>query len=58
MSSAELPDVDAIEQQTSINDVEDGEDDLSQLPTEVDPADAVEQHRGLGGDDVDDYPRN
>jgi hypothetical protein len=58
MSSAELPDVDAIEQQTSINDVEDGEDDFSQLPAEVDPADAVEQHRGLGGDDVDDYPRD
>jgi hypothetical protein len=58
MSSAERPDVDAIEQQTSINDVEDGEDDLSQLPADVDPADAVEQHRGLGGDDVDDYPRD
>jgi hypothetical protein len=57
MSSAELPDVDAIEQQTSIDDVEDREDDLTQLPTEVDPADAFEQHRELGGDDVDDYPR-
>lgn len=58
MSSAELPDVDAIEQQTLIDDGENGEDDLSQLPTEVDPADAVEQHRGLGGDDTDDYPRD
>ena len=57
MSSAELPDVDAIEQQTSIDDVDDREDDLTQLPTEVDPADAFEQHRELGGDDVDDYPR-
>jgi hypothetical protein len=56
MSSAELPDVDAIEQQILIDDVEDREDDLTQLPTEVDPADAVEQHRDLGGDDVDDYP--
>jgi hypothetical protein len=57
MSSAELPDVDAIEQQTSIDDVEGREDDLTQLPAEVDPADAFEQHRELGGDDVDDYPR-
>lgn len=58
MTSAELPDVDALEQQTSIDDVEDREDDLTQLPTEVDPADAVDQHRGLGGDDTDDYPRD
>lgn len=50
--------VDALEQQTSIDDVEDREDDLTQLPTEVDPADAVDQHRGLGGDDTDDYPRD
>jgi hypothetical protein len=56
MSSAELPDIDAIEQQTSIDDVEDREDDFTQLPTEVDPADAVEQHRDLGGDDADHYP--
>ncbi|HZA16662.1 MAG TPA: hypothetical protein VE645_07170 [Pseudonocardiaceae bacterium] len=58
MTSAELPDVDALEQQTSIDDVEDREDDLTQLPTEVDPADAVDQHRGVGGDDTDDYPRD
>ncbi|HKR50396.1 MAG TPA: hypothetical protein VJT72_12630 [Pseudonocardiaceae bacterium] len=55
MSSAELPDVDAIEQQTPIHDVGDREDDLSELPTDVDPADAVEQHRSLGGDDAEDY---
>jgi hypothetical protein len=41
-----------------IDDVEDREDDLSELPTEVDPADAVEQHRRLGGDDTEDYPRD
>lgn len=57
MSSAELPDTDAIEQQMPIDDVEDREDDLSELPTEVDPADAVEQHRSLG-DDTEDYPRD
>ena len=57
MTSAELPDVDAIEQQRSIDDAEDGDDDFTQLPTDVDPADAVEQHRDLGGDDTDDYPR-
>ncbi len=58
MSSAELPDADAIEQQTLIDDVEDREDDLRELPPEVDPADAVEQHRSLGGDDAEDYPRD
>lgn len=58
MTSGELPDIDAIDQQRSIDDVEDGEGDLTQLPTDVDPADAVEQHRGLGGDDTDDYPRD
>ncbi len=58
MSSAELPDADAIEQRTLIDDVEDREDDLRDLPTEVDPADAVEQHRSLGGDDAEDYPRD
>ena len=57
MSSAELPDADAIEQQTPIVDVEDFEGDLTQLPGDVDPADAFEQHRDVGGDDVDDYPR-
>lgn len=59
MSSAELPDADAIEQQqTLVDDTEDCEDDLRELPTEVDPADAIEQHRGLGGDDAEDYPRD
>ncbi len=57
MSSAELPDVDAIEQQMPIDDVEDREDDLGELPSGADPADAVEQHRGVGGDDAEDYPR-
>ncbi|MGH3774920.1 MAG: hypothetical protein ACRDRR_04170 [Pseudonocardiaceae bacterium] len=57
MSSGELPDADAIDQQTPIDDVEDREDDLSELATDVDPADAVEQHRSLGGDDAEDYPR-
>ncbi|MGH3815918.1 MAG: hypothetical protein ACRDUV_26310 [Pseudonocardiaceae bacterium] len=57
MSSAELPDADAVEQQMPIDNAEDREDDLSELPTEVDPADAVEQHRYLGGDDAEDYPR-
>ncbi|MDQ4010617.1 MAG: hypothetical protein M3228_07970 [Actinomycetota bacterium] len=58
MSSAELPEVDAIDQQRLIDDVEDREDDFPPLPVEADPADAVEQHRDLGGDDVDDYPRD
>ncbi|MGH3479485.1 MAG: hypothetical protein ACRDRY_18620 [Pseudonocardiaceae bacterium] len=57
MSSAELPDVDAIDQQTPIDDVEDREDNLRELATDVDPADAVEQHRSVGGDDAEDYPR-
>ena len=57
MSSAELPDADAVEQQMPIDDVEDREDDLSELPHEVDAADAVEQHRSLGGD-TEDYPRD
>lgn len=58
MSSAELPETDALEQQMTTDDVEDREDDLGELPTEVDPADAVEQHRTLGGDDAEDYPRD
>jgi hypothetical protein len=58
MSSAELPDADAVDQQMPIDDLEDREDDLSELPTEVDPADAVEQHRRLDGDDAEDYPRD
>lgn len=58
MSSAELPDADAIEQHTAVDDGEDREDDLQEVPTEVDPADAVEQHRSLGGDDAEDYPRD
>lgn len=57
MSSAELPDADAIEQQRPIDEVEDPEDHLKELPSDVDPADAVEQHRSLGGDDAEDYPR-
>ncbi len=57
MSSAELPDTDAIEQQIPIDDVEDREDDLRELPIDVDPADAVEQHRSLGGD-AEDHPRD
>lgn len=57
MSSAELPHADALEQQMPIDDVEDREDDLGELPTEVDPADAAEQHRSLG-DDAEDYPRD
>ncbi|MGH3899469.1 MAG: hypothetical protein ACRDTA_14760 [Pseudonocardiaceae bacterium] len=58
MSNAELPDADAIEQQMPIDDVGDRDNDLSELPNEVDPADAVEQHRSLGGDDAEDYPRD
>jgi hypothetical protein len=58
MSSAELPDADVIEQHTLVDDVDDREDDLSELPDEVDAADAVEQHRGLGGGDTEDYPRD
>ncbi|MGH3801310.1 MAG: hypothetical protein ACRDTD_14465 [Pseudonocardiaceae bacterium] len=57
MSSAELPDADVIEQHMPVDDVEDREDDLRELPAEVEPADAVEQHRGLGDDDAEDYPR-
>lgn len=57
MSSAELPDADVIDQQTPIDDVENHEDNLRELATDVDPADAVEQRRSLGGDDAEDYPR-
>lgn len=58
MSSAELPDADAIEQQMPIDDIEDREGDLRELPDDVDAADAVEQHRNLGGGDAEDYPRD
>ena len=53
MNSIELPDADAIEQQMPLDDVEDSPEDL---PAEVDPADAVDQHRDVGGDDAEDYP--
>jgi hypothetical protein len=56
MSSADLPDVDAIDQQMPIDDAEDRDDNLRELPLEVDPADAVEQHSSLGGDAAEDYP--
>lgn len=46
-----------IEQQMSIDGIEDREDHLSERPTEVDPADAVEQHRTVD-DDAEDYPRD
>lgn len=52
-----VPDADAIEQQMPIDDVEEREDNLRELPTDVDPADAVEQHRSIGSDDAEDYPR-
>jgi hypothetical protein len=53
MSSAEVPDIDAIEQHMPLDDVEDSPADL---PIEADPADAVEQHRDVGGDDAEDHP--
>lgn len=53
MSGVEVPDTDAIEQQMPLDDVEDSPKDL---PTEVDPADAVDQYRDVGGDDMEDYP--
>jgi hypothetical protein len=53
MSSAEVPDTDALEQQMPLDDVADSPGDL---PTEADPADAVDQHRDIGGDDAEDYP--
>jgi hypothetical protein len=56
MSSVELPDADVIEQQTSIDDVEDRDGDFRALPIEADPADVVEQSRSLGFDDGRDYP--
>jgi hypothetical protein len=56
MSSAEVPDADAIDQQITLDEGEDVEDKHVELPTEVNPADAVEQRRGLGGDDAEDYP--
>lgn len=58
MSSVEVPETDAIEQQMPLDDVEDSPEDLpTELdPTEVDPADAVDQHRDVGGDDAEDYP--
>lgn len=56
MSSAELPDADVIEQQIPLRDGEAAEDHLAGLPPEVDPADAMEQHRVVDGDDAEDYP--
>jgi hypothetical protein len=53
MSSVEVPDNDAIEQHMPLDEVEDGPENL---PTEVDPADAVDQYRDVGGDDTEDYP--
>jgi hypothetical protein len=56
MSSAEVPDADALEQQTPVEEAEDATVNPTELPLEVNPADAVEQHRDLGGDDAEDYP--
>ena len=56
MSSAEVPDADAIEQQMALDEAEDTDDTPGTLPTEVDPADAIDQHRGLGDDDAESYP--
>jgi hypothetical protein len=56
MTSAEVPDADALEQQMPLVDVEEAEDTPEELPTEVDPADVIEQHRVLGDDDMDYYP--
>ncbi|MGH4007971.1 MAG: hypothetical protein ACRDTH_07400 [Pseudonocardiaceae bacterium] len=58
MSSAEMPDADAVEQQMPIDDIEERGDDLRELPNDVDAADAVEQHRNLGVDDAEEYPRD
>jgi hypothetical protein len=57
MSSVEVPDADAIEQQMPLDDVDTPGDLPTEVDlTEVDPADAVDQHRDVGGDDAEDYP--
>ncbi|MBV9142896.1 MAG: hypothetical protein JO115_18620 [Pseudonocardiales bacterium] len=56
MSSAEVPDADALEQQIPVEETEGAIVNPTELPLEVNPADAVEQHRDLGGDDAEDYP--
>lgn len=58
MSSVEVPDTDVIEQQMPLDGVADSAEDLPTEVdlTEVDPADAVDQHRDVGGDDAEDYP--
>lgn len=56
MSSAEVPDVDALEQQIPVEETEDATVNPTELPLEVNPADAAEQHRDLGGDNAEDYP--
>ena len=49
----ETPEEDAVEQATEVPD-EDG-DELSELPFEVNEADAAEQTRDAGYDDDEDY---
>lgn len=53
MSSAEVPDTDAIDQRIPVDDVEGSPLELS---PEVNPPDAVDQHRDVVGDDAEDYP--
>jgi hypothetical protein len=48
----EAPEADAVEQSAEV--VPDGDEPVADIPLDVDPADAIEQRRVVGGDD-DDY---
>jgi hypothetical protein len=50
--SVEAPEADAVEQRADV--VPEDDDPVAEIPLDVDPADVVEQHRTVGGDD-DDY---
>jgi hypothetical protein len=50
--SVEAPEADAVEQRAEV--VPEDDDTVAEIPLDVDPADVVEQHRTVGGDD-DDY---
>jgi hypothetical protein len=48
----EAPEADAVEQRAEV--VPESDEDVGDIPLDVDPADAVEQARTVGGDE-DDY---
>ena len=54
VSGAEVPVEDAAEQQRLAADTEDGDDEVTEVPVDADPADRVEQARVVPLDD-DDY---